>query len=164
MDMKSTISAPFGYTSDISIKFECKGHPFVLKFKNTGTKHLFDTITKALCGYPIDNALPETLDVQSNGDTCLRHSVYFTGAVYGDAVNDDSERNYGVLALNTVLTYEDKLSIVKLTDPRLVLRGRDGEELCYIGEAQAGQIQQMWELITQDTNALIEWKLIFNNG
>ena len=162
MSIQSTVSLPFSYTSDISVKFECKGKPFILNFKNKGEQHLFDIITKALCGYSITDALPETFDITSNGNTCLRHPVYFSGGVWGDAV-DENRVNCGMMSLNTVVTYEDKISITKLTNPQLLLKGRDGQVLCSISDI-GGQIQTMWELITQDTNALIEWKLIFSNG
>lgn len=163
----TSVNTPFRYASDINISFSCKGHPFTLNMKNKGEKYLFDTISKALCGYDISNDLPKTFDVvQNNGlseSTCLRRQINFTSIVYGDAVSED-RGNKGIVSLSTVLTYEDKQSINHLNEPKLVLKSKSGETLCTIGDEYASQIQTMWSLVTKDTDALIEWRLIFDNG
>ena len=164
----SKIDSGAVYTSDIDVSFNCKGSVFKLNFKNQGTLHLFDTITKALAGYDIKNSVPHSIDIlQEVGgreQSCLSKKVPLTGIVYGDAADSGREVGTGVLKLNAFITFEDKQSLSSLNNPQLVVRDIQNNILCRIGgENYTTNLQALWSHITADTDAIIEWKLIFKN-
>lgn len=153
----------FQYKGTVSITLDVLGHKSKQYFFNAGTKHLFDTITKALAGYSIAECTPRFLDVQhqitsTEYASVLRTTIPFTGIVYGDAA--EASDNDGVLLLNATITAEDKQPLRALHNPRIVMTDAFKRELAIIDEAS---IQAIWDSINQSTDAIVEWRLQFSN-
>jgi len=160
-DLKAIIGNSISYRGNLSVTLNVKGHKYPFTFNNHGTKHLLDTITRALAGYSITGATPRYIDFQHTLDgtqyqSVLKNLVPFTGIVYGEAA--DAEENEGRVLLNATLTYEDKQYITTLYSPRLVILDDEKRVLAEITE---GDFQTLWNSITDATDALIEWKMIF---
>ena len=160
---QANITSGLSYDSDIKVSFSCKGHPFTLKLKNKGTFHLFDTITKALAGYNVSDNLPYGVDfMDDNGKKLLRRTVPLTGIVYGNAADTSiiSSSEKGALKLEALVVNEDKEESKDVSGARLVLVDRLGNVLCEINDTR---VTNMWKQITENTDALIEWKMWFYN-
>ena len=160
----SVCSNTLSYQGNVSITLRKDGHSYPFNFHNAGTKHLFDTITKSLAGYSVADSIPARVDVQQKlksdqWATCLKNSVPFTGIVYGEAAEATS--NDGKLLLNAVLTYEDKRPITTLSTPRIVVLDSKSRILAYI---ENEQLQQLWDQVTEDTEAIIMWTMIFKDA
>ena len=160
---QANITSGLSYDSEIKVSFRCKGRPFTLDFKNKGTFHLFDTITKALAGYDVSDNLPYGIDIiDSNDKKLLRRSVPLTGIVYGNAADSriNPSLDEGVLKVEALIINEDKEESRNIDSGILVLVDRLGNVLCKIDDEK---VATMYNDITQNTDALIEWKMWFYN-
>lgn len=164
MDIKGIIENKVSYQGNVSLSLKNKGEHIVYSIKNSGTKLLLDTITRALAGYSIENSIPKYIDIQVSYDgkssytSGLLKAIPLVGVVYGEPAG--AEKNNGVLLLNATITYADKAPISAMTDARLVLLTEDMKVLASI-EDDSGDITTMWESITSSTDAIVEWKLSF---
>lgn len=162
-DLNAKLSNSISYQGCVEVTLNTKGHKRPMLLHNSGTKHLFDTITRALAGYSINGAIPRYIDIQYQRtpdvfNSALTSLIPFVGIVYGDAAEaGDTE---GRLLLNATVTSEDKQPIATLTQPRLVILDANARPLALI---EGDQIKSLWDAITDATDAIIEWKLIFSN-
>lgn len=159
----SLCSNQFAYEGKVSITLSRHGHKYPFSFHNEGTKFLFDSITKALAGYSVKDNLPSYIDIQEEVDdgvwgTCLKNAVPFTGVVYGDPAEATSSD--GRLLLNALLTYDDKRPLLQIQKPRIVILDRRSNVLAFI---RSDELKKLWEQITESTEALVEWTMIFKN-
>ncbi len=164
MNVKSNVSNTFSYNGSVNISLKTKGRIYPFSFHNTGTKLLLDTVTKALCGEDISDSRPTHLDIQhlvaGKYVSALKSPVPLTGAVWGTAAQ--ASPNEGVVLVNGVITEEDKeITVGTLTSPKLVITTDSGGILASI---DSSNIQTMFSSITESTDALIEWRMIFTCG
>lgn len=154
------------YTGTVNITLNTKGHKSPLKLKNSGTKHLMDTIARALAGYSINGCTPRYVDIQQQLDgepyeTVLRSRVPFTGIVHGVPAGADVGSDCSKILMNATITYEDKQPIAVLNSTaRLVMLDSAMRPLATINS----DIPLLWEKITESTDAFIEWTLTFENS
>lgn len=165
MNILSQAKNNFAYDSDITISFKTKGRNVVRKLKNSGTQHLFDVICQALAGYDISRSVPYALDVKNEGSSVLRRTVPLTGIVWGNVASETVEPNTGYLKLTATLINSDKTAINELFNGSLDIIDKDKNVLCTIsGDTYKDVVAEMWESITVNTDAIIEWILIFRNN
>ena len=162
-NLQSTALNNLQYQGTVSITLDVLGHSSKQYFFNAGTKHLFDTITKALAGYSITDCVPRYLDVQQQITTTeyasvLRTTIPFTGIVYGDAAEAPDDK--GILLLNATITAEDKQPLKALRSPRIIITDTSKRPLAIIDDAS---IQTIWDSINESTDAIVEWRLQFSN-
>lgn len=162
--MKVASNNTFSYRGEVTVSIKNKGVTFPSFMINQGTKHLLDTVTRALAGYSIKEFVPRYVDIVhgspklEDSPSCLVQPCLLSGVVYGaPAEATDSE---GVLLLNSIITYEDKRNIATLDNPKIVLRDASSNILAYV---ESATVNDLWEKITDGSEALIEWKMIFTN-
>ena len=155
------------YKGVVNITLSTKGHKRPFQMYNTGTKHLFDTLSKAMAGYSVTGCTPRYIDIQYASipdvyQTALSTRIPFTGIVYGEAA--EAGENEGRVLLNATITSEDKQPINTLSDARLVILDGNKRPLAIVGGSNSAQVQELWNAITDATDAIVEWSLIFRGG
>lgn len=164
-ELNARLSNSISYKGVVTVTLSTSGHKRPFQMYNTGTKHLFDTLSRAIAGYPITGATPKYIDIQSATlpdvyETALSTRIPLTGIVYGEAA--EASDNEGRVLLNATITKEDKQPVSTLNDGRLVILDGNRRPLAVIGGTNnSSQIQALWEAITDSTDAIIEWTLIF---
>ena len=162
-EIGAKISNSISYQGCVEVTLNTKGRKRPMFLHNEGTKHLFDTISRALAGYSINGATPRYIDIQylTIGDeytSALTSLIPLVGTVYGEAA--EAGEADGRLLVNATITCEDKQPLTTLNSPRLVILDANHRPLTLI---KGDQIKALWEAITDATDAIIEWKLIFSN-
>ena len=163
VELSAQLNNTISYQGCVQVTLNTKGHKRPLLLLNSGTKHLFDTITRALAGYSINGATPRYIDVQYKQTpemyaSALTSLIPFVGIVYGEAA--EAGENDGRLLLNATITNDDKQPVAIVNSPRLVILDASKRVLAQI---EGEQIKTLWDAITASTDAIVEWKLIFSN-
>ena len=156
------IESASSYSGIVSIHIKRGKSTYPIVVKNTGTRLFFDIITKCLAGYDIKENLPYGIMVKmENGDSMLNQIVPFTGIVYGsEAMDGDTSSDQSALLLNAVILNEDKLPAASnVTPAKMCIVDKFGNELASIND----KVSEMWELLDEKSDAVIEWKLYFMN-
>jgi hypothetical protein len=164
IELGANISNEISYKGVVTVTLNTQGHKRPFQMYNTGTKHLFDTISRAIAGYDITGSTPRYIDIQYTVspdvyETALSTRIPFTGIVYGEAAEANS--NEGRVLLNATITAEDKQPLNSLSDARLVILDSNRNPLAIIGGSSSARVQELWDAITNSTDAMVEWALIF---
>lgn len=158
-------SNALNYKGEVRITLRRGDLSYSYDLENEGTKHLLDTITRALAGESIQGNTPKYLDILhgdydiSKQSSCLMSPILLSGITWGEAA--EAATNEGRLLVNASVTHEDKKAIAKLSRPRLALKDASGKIIATISNHTA--IQQMWESVDDGAEALVAWSLVFSN-
>lgn len=151
--------------------------------KNSGTKHLFDGLTRALCGDVTALPVPTYVSLvaitsKPEGFTCLdSYESYseqgysqltglsrLTGAVWGAPATvalGVQTQNLGAASYNTVITYKDVIMYPESNvSTQLLLLSKDKKVLAYIDLTDNSLITN----ITSTSDLLLTWSLIIGNA
>lgn len=166
MKLSADTKNTFGYKGEVQITFKCNGVKLTRTIYNTGTQFLFDVITQFLAGYDMSQNVPAYIDVLDGSSSIIKRKIPLTGIVWGNAASDNYTFNpeppysAGYLKLTATITNDDKSSTTTLSSPSIQIQDRLGNVLCTIQDAS---INDMWEAIDPNTDAIVDWLLIFRN-
>ena len=176
MSIKGQITDNINYDGNIKVTINNKGRKSELKLHNSGTKLLFDTVTKALAGYSIKNETPQYIDIKYtrnnesiNDDTnplisALSSPVVLTGKVYGEPAGASSDVNYGRVQFEAELDHSVKIDNITGFNWRLELLSRSKQKLADIVDTnETHQVLYIYNAINNTNEVIIEWALQFSN-
>lgn len=166
MGLKGKIQENISYNGTIKVIVNDRGHKYELNLHNQGTKLLYDTVTKALAGYSIQNDVPKYIDITYSDNesgtykSALLSPVVITGIIFGAPAAATS--NDGKLLLNTEIDNSKKAPTSYSGDNwRLELLSVSKGILAII-ENTNGQVKTIYDNITETNEVLIEWTLKFS--
>lgn len=167
--MQAIGSTSFNYVGEVKIKFRRNGTDLVVKKKNAGLKNLFRIVCRGLAGYDISGERPMYLDLRYVVDenttaSCLKKRVPLTGTSYQLARESGGDTTYWVLKLTGTIASSDLLStpLSSANEYRLYLMNNSETESNWLAVIKINYTDEL-ENITAGTQALITWKLKFQN-
>lgn len=175
MKISATTVNPLAYKGDVEISFICNGVKLSKTLHNSGTQFFLDVITQFLAGYDVSSNIPKYIDVQDDSQegnkSVLKRRIPLTGVVWGPAASTDYNGNAepvnakSSLKLTTVITNNDKSAVSQLTAGAVRILDAHDNILCEIKDTETNDtIKRMWEAINATTDAIIDWKLTFQNN
>lgn len=166
MKLSADTKNTFGYKGEVQITFKCNGVKLTRTIHNTGTQFLFDIITQFLAGYDVSQNVPAYVDILDGSSSEIKRRIPLTGIVWGAAASESYNPNAealnsaGYIKLTATVTNNDKSSKTTLSSPSIQIQDKLQNILCTI---QDSTINDMWEAINPNTDAIIDWLLIFRN-
>lgn len=169
MKLQSKVNDSLCYKGGVTFKFSSNGNILSRELHNKGTQHLFDIITQFLAGYDVSDGIPSYIDICSDDDSILKHSVPLVGIVWGSAADtsynaDPSIENAkGYLKVTTTIMNDDKNPNISVLDNASIrLLDKKGTPLCIVQDTS--KLTELWESINSTTDGIIEWLLVFGNN
>lgn len=156
---------------DISFRNNKKDKVFLKKtFHNAGLDALFMAMCKALAGYNISDDRPIFIDLRkgpfdtNNGTSILVRRV----AINGSSYSIDTDLDKWVCKFSATISYNDIISVAELSsESELRLYLINGKttpsDLAYLTLKPAGVTTSDLDNLKSGTQALIQWKLYFDN-
>lgn len=166
MKLSADTKNTFGYKGEVQITFKCNGVKLTRTIYNTGTQFLFDIITQFLAGYDMSQNVPAYINILDGNSNEIKRRIPLTGIVWGSAASDEYNVNAepsnsaGYVKLTATITNNDKSSKTTLSSPSIQIQDKLNNVLCTI---QDSSINDMWEAINPNTDAIVDWLLIFRN-
>ena len=173
---KGYIGNSFTYNGKVSFKLKRNGREYSLYTHNEGTKYLWDTVTKALAGQNVSDRVPRYIDFEyvlkeivDTKEKEVPHSLItepipFTGIVWGEMAQEVTSEHNGTLMLTAVITANDKLSVdtsnPSITRLQLTMKSKEGRTLATVSD---DSLYDLYNSLTEGTDAVIEWRMIFKN-
>ena len=166
MSIKGQIKDNISYNGNIKVTINDRGHKSELKFHNSGTKLLFDTITKALAGYSIEGETPQYIDIKYSQDnvtftSALYSPVIITGKIFGDPAGAGRNTDFGIVQMNAEIDHSVKIDGIEAEYWQLQLLNSSTGILAIVDNSN--DVKEIYNAITGNHEVIIEWALQFSN-
>lgn len=168
--MRAIGSTSFNYVGEVEIKLRRNGTDLIINKKNAGLKNLFRIVCRGLAGYSISNERPMYVDLRYVSDeetgattSCLKKKIPLTGTSYQLVKVSGSDNTYWVLKLTATIASSDIISSLNSAYKyRLYLMNNSETESNWLAVIEIKYDEELSK-ITDGTQALITWKLRFQN-
>lgn len=155
------------YQGDVTLTIKNNCGTYKLPVKNRGTAHLFNTITRALCGQDISDDRPYYINMickRIDGSTVellTNRYVPITGQGYDNRVNSDNSSSVILNALILPSYKAFKIDLAEEDKIYLNLYSRDKSNI--LADVTGDTLIDAYNALQDGSEIVVNWKMTFSN-